>query len=312
MAGTEVARGTDLYSPVVHHIANVNVAKLRAPLDDPLLADFVAGLPVVNGLADAAPGFVWRLQSEGGDATDIRAFPDPDVIVNLTVWESPEALKEFTYRGAHRDVFRRRNEWFHEDGRGLALWWIPAGTLPTVDDARHRLDALHDHGPSPYAFTFTSITAPFTIEPVMLDDPRAVALIHALNAELDERYPEPHSTFSRLAADDVAEGRGVLLLATSAGRATACGAVRMLDETTAEVKRMFVAPEARGHKIGAAILRELERAAGELGAKRLVLETGTRQPEAVAVYERAGFTAVPCRGEYEAAPFSRCMEKVRA
>ena len=154
------SRGARLYSPVVHHIANVNVSKLRAPLDDPLLADFVAGLPVVNGLADAAPGFVWRLQSESGDATDIRAFPDPDVIVNLTVWESPEALKEFTYRGAHRDVFRRRNEWFHEEGRGLALWWIPAGTLPTVDDARHRLDYLRDHGPSPYAFTFTSIPPP--------------------------------------------------------------------------------------------------------------------------------------------------------
>jgi GNAT superfamily N-acetyltransferase len=86
----------------------------------------------------------------------------------------------------------------------------------------------------------------------------------------------------------------------------------MLDETTAEVKRMYVAPEARGHKIGAAVLRELERAAEELGAKRLVLETGSRQPEAVAIYERAGFTPVPCRGEYEAAPLSMCMEKVRA
>ena len=147
------------YRHGVHHLANVNVAKLRAPLDDPLLADFVAGLPVVNALADAAPGFVWRLQTDDGDATALRVFPDPDVIVNLTVWESVEALKAFTYKGAHLDVFRRRGDGFHADGRGLALWWIEAGTIPTVEDARQRLDHLAEHGPSPYAFTFSTVVA---------------------------------------------------------------------------------------------------------------------------------------------------------
>ncbi|MGD9701746.1 MAG: GNAT family N-acetyltransferase [Acidimicrobiia bacterium] len=296
----------------MHHLANVNVAKLRASLDDPLLADFVAGLPVVNNLADAAPGFVWRLQSDGGDATDIRAFPDPDVIVNLTVWESPEALKEFTYRGVHRDVFRRRSEWFHEEGRGLALWWVPAGTVPTVDDARHRLDFLRMHGHSPYSFTFTSIGEPFTIEPVTLGDARAARLIGALDAELEARYPEPGSNFFRLDPNEVTGDRGVVLLATFGGQAAGCGAVRMLDDTTGEIKRMYVAPQLRGRKLGAAMLSELERAADQLGAKRLVLETGTRQPEAMTVYERAGFTTVPCWGEYAAAPLSVCMEKVRA
>jgi hypothetical protein len=144
----------------VHHLANVNIAKLRAPIDDPLVADFVAGLPVVNAIADAAPGFVWRLQTEDGDATSIRAFPDPDVIVNLTVWESVEALKAFTYKGGHLEVFRRRSEWFHADGRGLALWWIEAGTVPTVDEARERLDHLAAHGPTAYAFTFAATFPP--------------------------------------------------------------------------------------------------------------------------------------------------------
>ena len=144
----------------MHHLANVNVATLRAPIDDPLVADFVAGLPVVNALADSAPGFVWRLQTEEGDATSIRAFPDPAVIVNLTVWESIEALKEFTYKGGHLDVFRRRREWFHAEGRGLALWWIEAGTVPTVEDARRRLDHLAAHGPTPHAFTFASTFPP--------------------------------------------------------------------------------------------------------------------------------------------------------
>ena len=144
----------------MHHLANVNIAKLRAPIDDPLIADFVAGLPVVNALADSAPGFVWRLQTDDGDATSIRAFPDPDVIVNLTVWESVEALKEFVYKGGHLDVFRRRGEWFHAEGRGLALWWIEAGTVPTVEEARDRLEHLAAHGPTAYAFTFAATFPP--------------------------------------------------------------------------------------------------------------------------------------------------------
>ena len=144
----------------MHHLANVNIAKLRAPIDDPLIADFVAGLPTVNALADVAPGFVWRLQTDDGDATAIRAFPDPDVIVNLTVWESIEALKEFVYKGSHLDVFRRRGEWFHPEGRALALWWIDAGTVPTVEEARERIEHLAAHGPTARAFTFASVFPP--------------------------------------------------------------------------------------------------------------------------------------------------------
>lgn len=143
-----------------YHLAQCNVARLRAPLDSPLLAGFVAALEPVNQLADRAPGFVWRLQTEDGDATSIRAFPDDMLIVNLSVWESVETLGAFVYGGEHRAVMRRRREWFERlDDAYLVLWWVPAGTLPTVDDARQRLDALRRAGPTADAFTFKS---PFT------------------------------------------------------------------------------------------------------------------------------------------------------
>lgn|SRR5690349_12090608 len=137
-----------------HHLAQLNVARLRAPLDSPLLADFVAQLPEVNGLAERHPGYVWRLRDDSGDATSLRPFA-PDVIVNLTVWESVETLRDFTYRSAeHLDALRRRREWFLPyGGPHLVLWWIPAGTLPTIAEAGDRLDLLASGGPGPEAFT---------------------------------------------------------------------------------------------------------------------------------------------------------------
>lgn len=137
-----------------HHLAQLNVARLRAPLDSPPLADFVALLPEVNGLAEQHPGYVWRLQDDTGDATSLRPFA-PDVIVNLTVWESVEALRDFTYRSAeHLESLRRRREWFLPyGGPHLVLWWIPAGTLPTIAESGDRLDLLTRGGPSPEAFT---------------------------------------------------------------------------------------------------------------------------------------------------------------
>jgi hypothetical protein len=141
-----------------HHLAQVNLATLRAPLDSPELAGFVAQLEPINALADASPGFVWRLQTEDGDATAIRAFDDQRVIVNLSVWASLAALRDFVYASRHLDVMRRRREWFHRMRLYLALWWVPAGTIPTVAEARARLELLERRGPSPAAFTFR---APF-------------------------------------------------------------------------------------------------------------------------------------------------------
>ncbi len=137
------------------HLAQVNVAVLAAPLDSAQLAEFVANLDPVNALADGAEGFVWRLQTEDGDATAIRAFDDDRILVNMSVWRDVESLGGFVYRSGHLDVLRRRREWFHRmASASLALWWIPAGTRPTVEEAKRRLELLERHGPTPKAFTF--------------------------------------------------------------------------------------------------------------------------------------------------------------
>jgi hypothetical protein len=142
-----------------HHLAQVNVATLRAPLDGPELAGFVAQLEPLNALADQSPGFVWRLQTEDGDATAIRPFDDDRVMVNLSVWKSLEALRSFVYATGHLDVMRHRRAWFHRmPDPYLAMWWLPAGTIPTVAEAKERLELLAAKGPTTDAFTFR---APF-------------------------------------------------------------------------------------------------------------------------------------------------------
>ena len=136
------------------HIAQLNIATLVAPLDSPELKGFVDLLVEINDLADNSPGFVWRLQDENGDATAIRPF-GPDVIVNLTVWESIEALYGYTYRSDHLGVLQRRREWFRRSARPhLVLWWTDERELPTVAEAARRLALLEENGPTPDAFTF--------------------------------------------------------------------------------------------------------------------------------------------------------------
>jgi hypothetical protein len=143
------------------HLAQLNIARMREPLDSPLLADFVAALEPVNQLADRSPGFVWRLQTDDGDATSIQAFDDDMLIVNMSVWESIDALTAFVYRSQHRDVMVRRQEWFERmSDPYLVLWWVPAGHLPGIDEAKERLDVLTRNGPSPEAFNFRTRYAP--------------------------------------------------------------------------------------------------------------------------------------------------------
>jgi hypothetical protein len=137
------------------HLAQVNIARLLAPLDSPQLAGFVSRLDEINALADGSPGFVWRLQTPEGDATQLRVFPDESILVNLSVWTSLEALQDFAYRSCHVELLRQRSDWFHRlPTPAYALWWIPAGTLPSVDDARQRLEHLAAHGPTREAFVF--------------------------------------------------------------------------------------------------------------------------------------------------------------
>jgi hypothetical protein len=141
-------------------LAQVNVGRLVAPLDSPLIGDFVAALDPVNAVADAAPGLVWRLQTEDGNATAIRAFErdadgaDGGILINMSVWESVESLAAFVYGAAHLPVLRRRREWFEQMKEAYtALWWIPRGHIPTVYEAEDRVRHLRAHGPTPQAFT---------------------------------------------------------------------------------------------------------------------------------------------------------------
>jgi hypothetical protein len=153
------------------HLAQVNIARFRKPVEDPANADFMNALDHVNALAEAASGFVWRLKGEGNNATDLKPYDDPNIAVNMSVWESVEALAGFVYRNLdHRGVMRRRREWFEEMPVYMALWWVPAGHVPTVEEATARLALLERLGPTAEAFTFK---APFAapsgddVEPVL-------------------------------------------------------------------------------------------------------------------------------------------------
>jgi hypothetical protein len=136
------------------HLAQLNIGRSRYPVDDPRMSGFVNRLAEINALAEASPGYVWRLQSDSGNATDIRVSEDPSVIVNLTVWESADQLYDFSYHTAHLEVYRLRRGWFDQwPGPHLVLWWIPAGSIPTVSEALARLERLAAEGPTPEAFT---------------------------------------------------------------------------------------------------------------------------------------------------------------
>ena len=136
-----------------YHLAQLNVARLVAPIDSAALADFVAGLAPVNALADAAPGFVWRLQEDSGDATGLRPWGD-DMIVNLSVWTDLACLEAYVYGEAHAAVLKQRRMFFTRmETPALVLWWVPEGHEPSLDEARDRLDGLEADGPTQDAFT---------------------------------------------------------------------------------------------------------------------------------------------------------------
>jgi len=135
------------------HLAEVNIARLAWPLDDPRIAGFVDRLDAVNAIAERSPGFVWRLQDEAGNALAIEAFDDPMVIVNMSVWETPEHLEHFVWNTVHKQVYRRKAEWFNAlAGHHFAMWWIEEGHVPTLAEARDRLDRLDRRGDTDEAF----------------------------------------------------------------------------------------------------------------------------------------------------------------
>ena len=145
-----------------YHIAQFNVARMIASLDDSVMRGFVDGLEPINTMADESPGFVWRLKDDSGDATSIQAFGDEAILVNMSVWKSLDSLKRFVYRSAHLDFLRKKEAWFQPlGGPSLVLWWIQQDHIPTVAEGKQRLEMLGARGPSQEAFTFSqSFTAP--------------------------------------------------------------------------------------------------------------------------------------------------------
>ncbi|MBE1502364.1 hypothetical protein H4696_009464 [Amycolatopsis lexingtonensis] len=147
-------------------LAQVNISRMQAPLDDESFRDFVDALEPVNAIADRAPGFVWRLQTEDGDATSIRAFEwdvrgTSGILVNMSVWTSVEALADFVFSGDHVAIMKRRREWFHHVREAMTvLWWVPAGHRPTTAEAEAKIKHLRVHGPTPEAFTLKQHFSP--------------------------------------------------------------------------------------------------------------------------------------------------------
>lgn len=140
----------------MYQLAQINIAQLLAPLDSPLLADFVADLDRINAIAESSPGFVWRLKEEASaNAAFSNPFTETQFIVNISVWESVEALKDFVYKSGHLEVYLKRAKWFSPMTKPhMALWWIKNGEFPTEKECKARLRYLAVHGETAYAFSF--------------------------------------------------------------------------------------------------------------------------------------------------------------
>lgn len=139
------------------HLAQLNIAKTRYNLESPEMADFVNNLDPINAIAESSVGFIWRLQDESGDATNIKVEDDPDIIVNMSVWEDIESLKNFMFKTHHIDFLKRKKEWFVPlNQASYVLWWVPEGHIPTVAEAMEKLRHLRTHGESPEVFSFKS------------------------------------------------------------------------------------------------------------------------------------------------------------
>lgn len=148
-----------------YQLAEINIATMLAPLTDSIMAGFVNNLDRINALAEQTPGFVWRLQTPEGNATALRVFDSDVLIINMSVWESVQALYDYTYASDHVALFRQRRDWFEKmDTPIMCIWWIPAGHIPTPEEAKQKLEHLHLHGATPFAFTFRQ---QFTVEEML-------------------------------------------------------------------------------------------------------------------------------------------------
>lgn len=148
-------------SIATHHLAQINVGRILYPIDAPEMAGFAGNLDAINAAAEQAPGFVWRLQSEAGNATDILTTPDPQFIINMSVWTGIDALKDYVYRSVHTPFIGKRKQWFEPHTQPFqTLWWIEPGHIPTPQEGLAKLEHLRAHGPSAAAFTFKQAFLP--------------------------------------------------------------------------------------------------------------------------------------------------------
>jgi len=144
-----------------YHLAQLNIGIIKAPLESPVMADFMGNLERINALAESSPGFVWRLQTDEGNATALRPTDDDNLLVNMSVWEDAESLSRFVFKSSHVEIMRRRREWFERMADAyLVLWWVPKGHHPAIEEALARLDLLRANGPTPEAFTFRTAFPP--------------------------------------------------------------------------------------------------------------------------------------------------------
>ena len=147
------------------HVAQLNIAKMKGKnIDDPVMKDFVKQLDTINALAEASMGFVWRLKADDGNATSYNPYGDDRIIINFSVWESADSLKNFVYKSAHTEVMKDRKQWFDNFNQAYyVLWNVPAGHIPSLDEATERLAYLQQHGASAYAFDFKNIFEPLIL-----------------------------------------------------------------------------------------------------------------------------------------------------
>jgi hypothetical protein len=161
----------------MYQLAQVNIGRMLTPLEDPNMAYFVAKLDEINALAESSPGFVWRLKTDEGNATNVRAYEDDRILFNMSVWESLETYSDYVYKTAHVEIMRMRRQWFERfEGAYTAVWWVPAGHIPTVAEAVERLEYFRAHGESSFAFTLKKPFPPEesaiqVIEPILDECP---------------------------------------------------------------------------------------------------------------------------------------------
>lgn len=293
------------------HLAQYNITRMRHPIGHPATASFEALIDETNARAEASPGFVWRHSIDSRD-TEVTAYDDPLVLVNASVWESPAQLRDFAFKGFHRDVYRRRSEWVVESA--ATMWWLPVGTVPSLDECRARLAFQHRHGSTPYAFGMGERHPQLVLRHHRPDDPVVAELFAQLDAELIAASPPGTTNFLQIAERPPEAADGTLFVAWLEGTPRGCGAWRRIDDDcgrpgTGELKRMWVDPAVRSTRLGAALLDALETAAVEQGITELRLETGSYLDGAMRLYQAAGFAQCDPWGDYVGVVHSYTMSK---